>query len=162
MKPDYEKRQVLLSRLEPVAPSWAAAIARWDSPHSKGKLPGDLQEAWTHRYLDQVLTNILAADFDDLQQKLDETNLKLQQVTAQYIEKKSWRAQLERTGLKQQQALNGWLALHKKMGRGTGKQVGKEIFLLQWQDDGRRLILPENLAERPVIFPFKPWSARQE
>ena len=52
-------------------------------------------------------------------------NDKLQDITAQYLEKKSWKAQLERTGLKQQQALNGWLALHKKMGKGTGKQVGK-------------------------------------
>ncbi len=42
----------------------------------------------------------------------------------------------------------------------TGKQIGKEIFLLQWQEDGRRLILPENLAERPVVFPLQPWSAR--
>ena len=42
----------------------------------------------------------------------------------------------------------------------TGKQIGKEIFLLQWQEDGRRLVLPENLAERPVIFPFEPWSER--
>ena len=30
---------------------------------------------------------------------------------------------MERTGLEQQQALNGWVALHKKMGRGTGKHV---------------------------------------
>jgi hypothetical protein len=125
LKPDYEKRQVLLSRLEPIAPNWAAAIAAWQSPHDEGKLPGDIQKAWTHRYLDQALTKILTADFDALQKKLDVANGELQDVTAQYIEKKSWRAQLERTGLKQQQALNGWLALHKKMGRGTGKQVGK-------------------------------------
>jgi len=39
------------------------------------------------------------------------------------VEKLSWLAQLNRTGLEQQQALNGWLALNKKMGRGTGKQV---------------------------------------
>jgi hypothetical protein len=125
LKPAYEKRQVLLSRLEPIAPNWAAAIAGWQSPHNEGKLPGDIQKAWTHRYLDQALTKILSADFDELQKGMDEANAKLQDVTAQYIEKKSWRAQLERTGLKQQQALNGWLALHKKMGRGTGKQVGK-------------------------------------
>jgi superfamily I DNA/RNA helicase len=125
LKPDYEKRQVLLSRLEPIAPNWAAAIAAWQSPHDEGKLPGDIQKAWTHRYLDQALTKILTADFDALQKELDVANGELQDVTAQYIEKKSWRAQLERTGLKQQQALNGWLALHKKMGRGTGKQVGK-------------------------------------
>jgi len=125
LKPDYEKRRVLLSRLEPVAPNWTAAIAQWQSPHNEGKAPGDIQKAWTHRYLDQALTKILTADFDELQKKLDVANGKLQDITAQYIEKKSWRAQLERTGLKQQQALNGWLALHKKMGRGTGKQVGK-------------------------------------
>jgi superfamily I DNA/RNA helicase len=125
LKPEYEKRQVLLSRLEPIAPNWAAAIAAWQSPHNEGKLPGDIQKAWTHRYLDQALTKILTADFDELQKGLDVANRELQDVTARYIEKKSWRAQLERTGLKQQQALNGWLALHKKMGRGTGKQVGR-------------------------------------
>jgi hypothetical protein len=123
--PDYEERQVLLSQLEPIAPNWAAAIAGWESTHNQGHAPGDIQKAWTHRYLDQALTKILAADFDALQNKLDSVNEKLEDITAQYIEKKSWRAQLERTDLKQQQALNGWLALHKKMGRGTGKQVGK-------------------------------------
>lgn len=125
LKPAYEKRQELLSRLEPIAPKWAAAIAGWESPHDEGRPPDDIQQAWTHRYLDQVLAKILTSDFDVLQEKLDVVNAELQNITAQYIEKKSWRAQLERTGLKQQQALNGWLALHKKMGRGTGKQVGK-------------------------------------
>jgi len=42
----------------------------------------------------------------------------------------------------------------------SGKQTGKQIFLIQWQDGRRRLILPENLAESPVDFPFEPWSAR--
>jgi len=125
LKPDYEKRQLLLAQLEPLAPGWAAAIAGWQSPHTDGKPPGNIQKAWTHRYLDQTLTKILTADFDTLQQQLDSANEKLQAVTAEYIAKKPWRAQMERTGLKQQQALNGWLALHKKMGRGTGKQVGK-------------------------------------
>jgi len=42
----------------------------------------------------------------------------------------------------------------------SGKQTGKQIFLIQWQDGRRRLILPENLAESPVDYPFEPWSAR--
>jgi superfamily I DNA and/or RNA helicase len=125
LKPDYEKRAVLLPQLEQIAPNWASAIAGWQPPHNQGNAPGDIQNAWTHRYLDQALTKILSTDFHALQNKLDSVNEKLQDVTAQYIEKKSWKAQLERTGLKQQQALSGWLALHKKMGRGTGKQVGK-------------------------------------
>ncbi|MCZ6769380.1 MAG: AAA domain-containing protein [Acidobacteria bacterium] len=125
LKPDCEKRQALLSQLEQFAPDWSAAIAGWQSPHDQGHAPGDIQGAWTHKYLQQSLEKILAADLDELQDKLDSVNEKLQDVTAQYLEKKSWKAQLERTGLKQQQALNGWLALHKKMGKGTGKQVAK-------------------------------------
>jgi len=148
LKPDYEKRQVLLSQLEPIAPIWAAAIAEWRSPHIQGKPPGDIQNAWTHRYLDQALTKILKADFDALQNKLDGANDKLQDVTAQYIEKKSWRAQLERTGLKQQQALNGWLALHKKMGRGTGKQVGK------LKEEARKTLLECRQAVPVWIMPI--------
>lgn len=125
LKPEYEKRRVLLSRLEQVAPNWASAISGWHPPHDQGHAPDDVQKAWNHRYLEQALAEILAVDFHALQEELDAVNEKLQVVTTQYIEKKSWKAQLERTGLKQQQALNGWLALHKKMGRGTGKQVGK-------------------------------------
>ncbi len=42
----------------------------------------------------------------------------------------------------------------------TGRQIGKQIFLIQWQDGHRRLILPENLAETSAIFPLEPWSTR--
>ena len=125
LKPDYEKRRELLAKLAEFAPNWAAAIAEWKAPHDQNEPPGDLEEAWTHLYLQQVLEQVLKVDFDKLQDELDEVNAELQEVTAQYIEKKSWKAQLERTGLPQQQALNGWLALHKKMGKGTGKQVGR-------------------------------------
>ena len=148
LKPAYEKRQHLLSELEPIALNWAAGIAEWQAPHNEGKAPADIQKAWTHRYLDQVLAQILNADFDALQEKLDTVNQKLQDVTAQYIEKKSWRAQLERTGLKQQQALNGWLALHKKMGRGTGKQVGK------LKEEARKTLLECRQAVPVWIMPI--------
>lgn len=148
LKSDHEKRRVLLGRLEPIAPKWAAAIARWQSPHNQGKPPGDIQKAWTHRYLNQALTELLKADFDALQKKLDAAIEKLQDITAQYIAKKSWRAQLERTGLKQQQALNGWLALNKKMGRGTGKQVGK------LKKEARRTLLECRQAVPVWIMPI--------
>ncbi len=38
----------------------------------------------------------------------------------------------------------------------TGKQVGKPGYVMQWQNDERRLILPLELAERPVAYPFRP------
>jgi branched-chain amino acid transport system substrate-binding protein len=35
----------------------------------------------------------------------------------------------------------------------TGRQVGKRNFLLQWQDDHRRLVAPADVAERKLIYP---------
>ena len=42
----------------------------------------------------------------------------------------------------------------------TGKQVGKSIFVLQWQNGRRLLVLPKPLRESPIEYPFKPWSER--
>ena len=36
----------------------------------------------------------------------------------------------------------------------TGRQVGKSNYLLQWQDNQRRLVAPDNLAERTLIYPL--------
>ncbi|MDJ0878027.1 MAG: amino acid ABC transporter substrate-binding protein [Halieaceae bacterium] len=35
----------------------------------------------------------------------------------------------------------------------TGRQVAKKNYLLQWQDGRRRLVSPENIAERELIYP---------
>ena len=37
----------------------------------------------------------------------------------------------------------------------TGRQSGKRNYLLQWQDDRRRLVSPSNIAERELIYPRK-------
>jgi len=42
----------------------------------------------------------------------------------------------------------------------TGMQVGKSIFVLQWQNGYRLLVLPELMQESPIQYPFKPWSER--
>ena len=42
----------------------------------------------------------------------------------------------------------------------TGKQVAKSIYVMQWLDGRRRLVLPKDLREYPIQFPFKPWSER--
>ncbi len=38
----------------------------------------------------------------------------------------------------------------------TGKQIGKPGYVLQWQDGERRLILPLEIAERRVVYPYMP------
>jgi branched-chain amino acid transport system substrate-binding protein len=42
----------------------------------------------------------------------------------------------------------------------TGKQVVKEIYVMQWQEGRRRLVLPKSLREGIIIYPFTPWSER--
>ncbi len=37
----------------------------------------------------------------------------------------------------------------------TGRQMGKRNYLLQWQDNRRRLVRPSNIAERELIYPRK-------
>ena len=37
----------------------------------------------------------------------------------------------------------------------TGRQSGKHNYLLQWQDDRRRLVKPRDVAERELIYPRK-------
>jgi len=36
----------------------------------------------------------------------------------------------------------------------TGRQIGKRNYLLQWQDGHRRLVAPENVAERTLVYPL--------
>ncbi|HED18460.1 MAG TPA: hypothetical protein ENI74_03040 [Gammaproteobacteria bacterium] len=42
----------------------------------------------------------------------------------------------------------------------TGKQMGKSIYVLQWQKGYRLLVLPRLMRESPIQYPFKPWSER--
>jgi branched-chain amino acid transport system substrate-binding protein len=41
----------------------------------------------------------------------------------------------------------------------AGRQLGKLAYLMQWQDGHRLLVLPENIADAPPVFPFT-WSQR--
>jgi len=43
---------------------------------------------------------------------------------------------------------------------GSGIQLAKKTYVLQWQGGYRLLVLPEDLNDTPVQFPFVPWSQR--
>ena len=123
LKEDHQRRKELLEKLREPAPAWVNALVARKSPHNSGKCPGDSNEAWRHRHWEQLLEERAKIDLDQLQSQLNDLKEETQEVTAEYVEKLSWLAQLKRTGLEQQQALNGWLGLHKKIGKGTGKHV---------------------------------------
>jgi very-short-patch-repair endonuclease len=123
--PSFERRRELLERLEPAAENWALAIREREEPHHQGRIPGDLDKALRYRQWEERLTHQSKLDLDQLQEKLDSVAESLLQVSASDVEKKAWLAQLRRTGLDQQQALAGWLGLHKKIGKGGGKHVAR-------------------------------------
>ena len=125
LRPGFARRLELLEKLQAVASGWAEAVRERVEPHARGSVPGDVERAWWYRQWEQHLTRQAEVDLDKLQESLDTVTEQLFGVTADYVEKLSWLAQLRRTGLQQQQALNGWLGLHKKIGKGTGKHVAR-------------------------------------
>ena len=125
LRPHFERRRELLERLEAVAAPWARAIAEREEPHHEGRIPGDLDEALRYRHWEQRLNQQSKIDIDKLQEKLDSVAESLLQTSASFVEKRAWLAQLRRTGLDQQQALTGWLGVHKKIGKGKGKHVAR-------------------------------------
>ncbi len=42
----------------------------------------------------------------------------------------------------------------------TGKQIGKPGYTVQWISGERHLVLPESVATRKVVYPFKDWAKR--
>ena len=40
----------------------------------------------------------------------------------------------------------------------SGNQLAKEMFIMQWQNGFRLLVLPDNLRDSEIIYPLKPWS----
>ena len=123
LKDDHRRRKELLEKLRGDASAWVDMLAARKEPHDAGHLPGDPNDAWRHRYWEQLLEERAKIDLDQLQSQLNDLKEEVQDITAEYVEKLSWLAQLNRTGLEQQQALNGWLGLYKKIGKGTGKHV---------------------------------------
>ena len=125
--PGLARRAELLARIEPLAPGWAAALGDRQPPHASGRVPGagDAEAAWSYRRWAEALAAQTATDVDALQVDVNRAAAELQELTALYVEKLAWAAQFDRTGLEEQQALAGWLALHKKIGKGSGKNAAR-------------------------------------
>ncbi len=125
LRESHERRGALLERLEAGAEPWARALRERSAPHDAAAPPGDAISAWRYRQCEQRLTRLGKIDLDRHQERLDAAHAELLGVTADYVEKKAWIAQLRRTDLESQQALAGWLGLHKKIGKGGGRHVAR-------------------------------------
>lgn len=120
---DLQRRYSLLAKLEMAAPAWAAAIRHREGVHGKSELPGDPEKAWLWRQLYDELERRASTSLEEIQERIAHLSAELQRTTAELVEKKAWAAQVRRTTLEQRQALQGWKALMKRIGKGTGKRA---------------------------------------
>ncbi len=119
----YNSRLALLAKLESEAPEWMRVIAQRCKPHDSSQPPGDAASAWRWRQWQQELDRRASVSMAVLQEQLDRVENALRQAATQIIEHETWAAQCERTGLKTQQALMGFVQTLRKVGKGTGKRA---------------------------------------
>jgi very-short-patch-repair endonuclease len=118
-----ERREVLLRQLGVVAPDWADAVRHRRNEHGADLLPGSPSEAWLWRQLREELQRRDRTSLQALQERLDQLGTELRRITAEVIDRRAWAAQVNRTSLRHQQALVGWLDVVRRIGKGTGKRV---------------------------------------
>lgn len=118
-----ERRRSLLARLESSAPTWASELRQRFGVHAGSEPPGDVEAAWEWRQLYEELERRARIDLTALQQAIEAKSTALRWTTGRLIECRTWLGQVRRTTLPQRQALEGWLQLVRKIGKGTGKRA---------------------------------------
>lgn len=125
LEDEARRREDLLARLEPEAPAWAAAVRARDGVHGRPEPPGDPAAAWLWRQLHDELDRRASVSVQELQDRIDRLTGRLNEVTTQLVERLAWAAQIRRTTPDQQQALMGWLHLHRRIGKGFSKRAAE-------------------------------------
>ena len=145
----YDARLALLARIEAVAPAWSHGIVQRHTPHDRALPPGDAISAWRWRQWYQELESRAAISMPELQERLDKTEDELRRTAAQIIEHETWAEQKKRTGLREQQALVGWVKVQKKITK-SRKGVRDAVLMRE-----ARALLAEARSAVPVwIMPL--------
>lgn len=118
-----KRRNDLLGKIEDVAPVWALKIRNRQGVHGGHELPGNVKDAWLWRQLHDELEERAQTSMEGLQAKINKCSEELRAQTAVLVENRAWAAQVRRTTVRQQQALQGWKSLIKKAGKRTGTRA---------------------------------------
>ncbi|WP_120405492.1 AAA domain-containing protein [Halobacteriovorax sp. BALOs_7] len=86
-----------------------------------------LEKAWLYNRIEFELDKLGESDPDSLQKSIYHKETLLKKLNESYIESLVWRNQLQRNGIAERQALNGWLNLQKKITK-SGKGVVDDIL----------------------------------
>lgn len=117
----------LLEKLSLVAPGWERAIKERKEIHGLTEVPVSIIEAWKWRQYSTIVAQYTKTPFDELQDRCSKLSKEYRRLTAQYAAKSAWCHLLVCTegDLDLMQALQGWKANIKKLGKGTGKLAYK-------------------------------------
>jgi very-short-patch-repair endonuclease/superfamily I DNA/RNA helicase len=119
----FQQRRTLIATLERVAPGWATAIRERQDIHGQQQLPGNSEEAWLWRQMNDELDRRTRTSLEELQDRITQLSQELLRITAELVEKLAWMQQARHTTLEQQRALQGWRELMRKVGKGKGKRA---------------------------------------
>ncbi len=128
LEPEAGRRNDLLKRLSPSAPSWASAVQNRLGQHGRSETPGDATHAWEWRQFHDELEKRASVSFEELQQRIEDISEQLLDITAQLIDKQTWMNQIRHTDPEQQQALGAYVTLRNKLTK-TGKGVLDQVRL---------------------------------
>ncbi len=124
-----KKRNSLLSRIEECAPAWAAAVRAKVPPHDTSIPPSCMVDAWKYGHEVAFLERVQHEDADSIQRSVIELSEQYRRTTAKLAANKAWYAMIERNqgDIRLNQALNGWKANMRKIGKGTGKYAAARM-----------------------------------
>ncbi len=141
-----EQRATLLSRLSAAAHEWAEAIIARRSPHDQNQPPGDPIRAWEWKQLVQALDSRKGRTASDLIAEIQGLRRRLRDETTQLIDRRAWGMQAKNTDHAARQALNGYVELVKKIGKGTGRRAPRLREAARQQMSVARLAVPVWIA----------------
>lgn len=120
-------RQKYLERLFEVAPTWANSIRDRIGDFGMDQVNENIKDAWRWKQYDQMLSDLTAMPFDQLQKANLELSRSYRKATCRLAELKAWYHLLQRIEMntRMKQDLQGWKLVTKKIGRGTGKRAPK-------------------------------------
>jgi len=146
--PLFERREKLLMKLRPHAPKWVDEIRKREPPHDKSFPPGNHVDAWKWTQWYQELEERAKTSVNKLQDEYHATMHRVQELSAEVIDREAWASQRERTSLEQQQALTGFVQTVGKIGRGFGKRT------LKLRREARQLLAASRSAVPVWIMPL--------
>jgi len=161
LRSSAKERHELLVQLSEAAADWAEAIRLRQPPHDGTEPPGDPHEAWKHAQLSRALDERRAQDPSELVTQIQRLRARLREQTAQLVDRLAWASLAKNTDHNARQALQSYVQLVRKIGKGTGRRAPRLRAAAREQMSQARSAVPVWIAPLArVAETFDPRSRR--